>query len=44
MKGPTRQTPMNVILIGFMGVGKSTIDKGFAKSLGFDVLDNEKMI
>ena len=44
MKGSTRQTPVNVILIGFMGVGKSTIAKGLAKSLGFDVLDTDKMI
>ena len=44
MKGTARQTPMNVILIGFMGVGKSTIANGLAKSLGFDVLDTDKMI
>ncbi len=44
MKGVVRQTPMNVILIGFMGVGKSTIANGLAKSLGFDVLDTDKMI
>jgi shikimate kinase len=44
MKETTRQTPMNVILIGFMGVGKSTIANGLAKSLGFDVLDTDKMI
>jgi len=40
----TRQTPKNIILIGFMGVGKSTIANGLAKSLGFDVLDTDKMI
>ena len=44
MKGVVRKTPMNVILIGFMGVGKSTIANGLAKSLGFDVLDTDKMI
>jgi shikimate kinase len=44
MKGAVRKTPMNVILIGFMGVGKSTIANGLAKSLGFDVLDTDKMI
>lgn len=44
MIGTIRQTPMNVILIGFMGVGKSTIANGLAKSLGFNVLDTDKMI
>ncbi len=44
MKGVVRKTPMNIILIGFMGVGKSTIANGLAKSLGFDVLDTDKMI
>tara|TARA_Y100001934_G_C12053443_1_gene631836 strand:- start:135 stop:686 length:552 start_codon:yes stop_codon:yes gene_type:complete len=44
MIGTTRQTPKNIILIGFMGVGKSTIANGLAKSLGFDVLDTDKMI
>ena len=44
MIGTTRQTPNNIILIGFMGVGKSTIANGLSKSLGFDVLDTDKMI
>lgn len=34
----------NVILIGFMGTGKTSIGKGVAHSLGFDFVDTDERI
>ena len=34
----------NVILIGFMGVGKSTIGRHLSKSLGYPVIDTDALI
>ena len=34
----------NVILLGMMGVGKSTIGKILAKKLKFDLFDTDKLI
>ena len=34
----------NIILIGFMGCGKSTIGRELAKTLGYPLLDTESTI
>jgi shikimate kinase len=39
-----RATPLNVILIGFMGCGKSTIGVRLAGLLGFDFVDTDALI
>lgn len=38
------QPPRNVILIGFMGTGKTTIGKRVARSLGFRFIDTDQLI
>ncbi len=40
----TGQRPRNLILIGFMGTGKTTIGKRVAKSLGFRFVDTDALI
>lgn len=40
----TGQRPRNLILIGFMGTGKTTIGKRVAKSLGFKFVDTDLLI
>lgn len=40
----TGQRPRNLILIGFMGTGKTTIGKRVAKSLGFKFVDTDQLI
>ncbi|MDF1825388.1 MAG: shikimate kinase [Verrucomicrobiales bacterium] len=40
----TGQRPRNLILIGFMGTGKTTIGKRVAKSLGFKFVDTDSLI
>ena len=37
-------TPQNVILIGFMGTGKTSIGKRVAQSLGFKFVDTDELI
>jgi len=37
-------TPHNVILIGFMGTGKTSIGRRVAQSLGFDFVDTDDQI
>ena len=39
-----RQTPPNVILIGFMGSGKSTVGRELARLLGFEQVDTDDQI
>jgi shikimate kinase len=39
-----RQTPANVILIGFMGTGKSTVARELARLLGFALIDTDAKI
>jgi shikimate kinase len=39
-----RTTPLNVILIGFMGCGKTTIGLRLAGLLGFDFVDTDTLI
>jgi shikimate kinase len=41
---PLRTTPLNVILIGFMGCGKTTIGVRLAGLLGFDFVDTDALI
>jgi shikimate kinase len=38
------QTPENIILIGFMGCGKTTIGRLAAKALDFEFLDTDQLI
>lgn len=40
----TGQRPRNLILIGFMGTGKTTIGKRVAKSIGFRFIDTDSLI
>jgi shikimate kinase len=39
-----RTTPLNVLLIGFMGCGKTTIGVRLAGLLGFDFIDTDSLI
>ena len=39
-----RKTPVNLILIGFMATGKSTLARTLAPGLGFDVVDTDDLI
>lgn len=41
---PAHSKPLNVILIGFMGCGKSTVGQLLAKQLGFDFIDMDPLI
>lgn len=41
---PLRTTPLNVILIGFMGCGKTTIGVRLAGLLGFEFVDTDALI
>ncbi|MGZ4205374.1 MAG: shikimate kinase, partial [Actinomycetota bacterium] len=36
--------PRNVVLIGFMGAGKSAVGRALAERLGFRLLDTDAMI
>ncbi len=38
------ETPENVVLVGFMGSGKSSIGRLLAKAIGFDFLDTDQLI
>jgi shikimate kinase len=40
----TGQRPRNLILIGFMGTGKTTIGKRVARSLGMKFVDTDLLI
>lgn len=40
----THQRSRNLILIGFMGTGKTTIGKRVAKSLGFRFVDTDQLV
>ncbi len=44
MSTSTRVSPLNVILIGFMGCGKTTIGVRLAGLLGFDFVDMDQLI
>lgn len=44
MPAARRQTPPNVILIGFMGTGKSTVARELARLLGFALIDTDERI
>ena len=44
MANMIRKTPVNLILIGFMATGKSTLAKALAPGLGFDVVDTDDLI
>ena len=39
-----RKTPVNLILIGFMATGKSTLAKALAPGLGLDAVDTDDLI
>lgn len=39
-----RRTPMNLILIGFMATGKSTVGRVLARGLGFELVDTDAII
>ena len=39
-----RHTPMNILLIGFMGSGKTTIANRLANNLGFEFIDTDELI
>jgi len=39
-----RHTPLNVVLIGFMGSGKTTIGARLASLLGFEFVDTDSLI
>lgn len=39
-----RSTPMNLVLIGFMATGKSTVARALARSLGFEAVDTDAVI
>lgn len=38
------QTPKNLILVGFMGTGKTSVGKAVAERLGFDYIDTDDMV
>jgi len=40
----TEPIPLNVILIGFMGCGKTTVGQLLARQLGFQFLDTDQLI
>ena len=40
----TKQSPDNIILVGFMGSGKTTIGKQLAHRLGYRFIDTDTMI
>ena len=42
--GEQRTTPLNVILVGFMGCGKTTLGSRLAEKLGFTVVDMDDCI
>lgn len=44
MTDPVAAKPQNVILIGFMGSGKSTLGQKIAKGLHFDFVDTDELI
>ncbi len=44
MSTARRQTPPNVILIGFMGTGKSTVARQLSRMLGFALVDTDAQI
>lgn len=39
-----RKTPRNVILIGYMGTGKTSVGRKIAESLGFQFVDTDELI
>jgi shikimate kinase len=41
---PSPQSPRNLVLIGFMGTGKSSVGKLAAKTLGFQFIDTDQVI
>ncbi len=44
MSATTKQSPPNIYLVGFMGVGKSAIGKRLAQHLGFTFVDSDHAI
>lgn len=44
MENENRNRPVRIILVGFMGSGKTTVGKGLAKELGIPFLDTDDMI
>ena len=40
----TQETPENIVLIGFMGSGKSTVGRMLARRLRFRFLDSDKLV
>ncbi len=42
--GEQRTTPLNVVLVGFMGCGKTTLGSRLAKKLGFTFVDMDDCI
>ena len=44
MPDASRQTPHNVILIGFMGSGKSTVARELSRLLDFGLIDTDEKI
>ena len=42
--GELRTTPLNVVLIGFMGCGKTTLGSRLAEKLGFSFVDMDECI
>jgi shikimate kinase len=41
---PETQPPRNIVLIGFMGTGKSALGKELAAGLHFDLIDTDQLI
>ena len=39
-----RQLPANIVLVGFMGTGKSTVGRVIAQKLGFHFIDTDDVI
>ncbi|MFT5466769.1 MAG: shikimate kinase [Verrucomicrobiales bacterium] len=44
MGSKDRETPRNVILIGYMGTGKTSVGRRIADSLGFKFVDTDELI